>query len=213
METSTTTATLNSNESFPKRIRSVSARLFSITNISDLHHHHNSNNKRTSCQIISSSPPTENNHINTILNPSKWFPRIRCRSSSSASSTFSLVFSNTATTTTPNDTYYSSYSDEEDFDYHHGSLEELSSQLEELYNSAKEELAFALESQGSIYYEGDKMTAHAALDSCLEKYDAAMHAFGESANAIKFRFRWEDDLNQLRFTINALPPVHDSIYD
>ncbi|CAO3627147.1 unnamed protein product [Mucor hiemalis] len=201
----TTTATLNSNESFPKRIRSVSARIFSITNISDLHHH----NKRTSCQIISSSPPENNHHINTILNPSKWFPRIRCRSSSSASSTFSLVFSNT---TPHNDTLYS-YSDEEDYDYNHVSLEDLSSQLEELYNSAKEELAYAAESQGSIYYEGDKMTAQAAFDACTEKYDAAMHAFGESANSIKFRFRWEEDLNQLRLTLHALPPIDHSIYD
>lgn len=112
---------------FPKRIRSVSAKLFSTIHHKEEYsaHQHTTSNKRISCQIIPNSSDQK------TLNPSTWFPRIRCRSTSSASSTFSLVFS-------PNTLI------QEDVSYHPPSnaslLESLSSELEDLYKTAKEEV-------------------------------------------------------------------------
>lgn len=40
-----------------------------------------------------------------------------------------------------------------------------------------------------------------------------MQSFGDTANSIKFRFRWETDIQQLRIRLNALPPVQHSIYE
>lgn len=116
------------NESFPKRIRSVSARLFSIHNESTTVHA-----KRTSCHIMASSP-----EHHSILNPSKWFPRMRCRSSSSASSTFSLVFSSSVNSSFT-EPCLPQFSESHHLE-HHVSLESVSSELEELYKVAKEEV-------------------------------------------------------------------------
>lgn len=193
----------DSTTSFPKRIRSVSAKLFNITNkdeSSPVTHQHTTSNKRISCQIISSADQK-------ILNPSTWFPRIRCRSTSSASSTFSMVFSNSTTTNTScEDEYYQQPSTPV-------LLESLSSELEDLYKTAQEELDYAVESQGSIYYEGDRCTAQQAVDLCTIKYQEAMHLFNNTTNAIKFKFRWESDLYQLSCKLNTLPHVTHSIYD
>ncbi|EPB86091.1 hypothetical protein HMPREF1544_07167 [Mucor circinelloides 1006PhL] len=93
------------------------------------------------------------------------------------------------------------------------SLETVSSELEDLYRDAREEIEYAIESQGSIYYEGDKATAHAAFELCETKYDTVMQQFGDTTNAIKFRFRWETDLHQLRSMLSNLPPITQSIYE
>ncbi|GAA5796541.1 hypothetical protein HPULCUR_001913 [Helicostylum pulchrum] len=151
------------NESFPKRIRSVSARLFSMNNESTVHA------KRTSCHIMASSPE----HHKPCL------PQ---------------------------------FSESHHLE-HHVSLESVSSELEELYKVAKEEIECATETQGSIYFEGDRATAHTALESCQSKYDSVMHMFKETANAVKFRFRWESDLFHLNIAFDALPKTSSPIYD
>ncbi|GAA5812846.1 hypothetical protein MFLAVUS_006305 [Mucor flavus] len=189
------------NESFPKRIRSVSARLFSIHNESTTVHA-----KRTSCHIMASSP-----EHHSILNPSKWFPRMRCRSSSSASSTFSLVFSSSVNSSFT-EPCLPQFSESHHLE-HHVSLESVSSELEELYKVAKEEIACATETQGSIYFEGDRLTALTALESCQSKYDSVMQMFKETANAVKFSFRWESDLFHLKVSFDSLPKMNSPIYD
>ncbi|KAG2196982.1 hypothetical protein INT47_006929 [Mucor saturninus] len=180
--------TLHSHESLPKRIRSASARIFSLNSDSF-------NPKRSTCHI----QPT------TTM---KWLPRIRTRSASSASSTFSVVFSSSP---------HASYIEP---NHHHGShfdpsvsLDVVSSELEDLYRTAKEEIADAIESQGSIYYEGDQLAAQLAFENCKAKYDDAMQLFGDTANAVKFRFRWESDLYHLQLTLKTLPAPTLSIYD
>ncbi|KAG1457483.1 hypothetical protein G6F56_006595 [Rhizopus delemar] len=190
--------TLSSAESFPKRLRSASARLFSMNTTPQ------PINKRSSCyfntdNVLTSSPNTSY----SVFNPSTWFPRIRQRSTSSSSSTFSLVYTPTTPEHfTPN--HYISCS---------SSIESISIELEELFNNAKIEIDFAFESQGSIYYEGDYSTAHSAFSMCLSKYESALQNFGDTANTIKFTFRWETDIHQLRLRLNALPEVTNSIYN
>ncbi|KAG1146551.1 hypothetical protein G6F37_001367 [Rhizopus arrhizus] len=201
MNTTPATTTLSSAESFPKRLRSASARLFSMNTTPQPIH------KRSSCYFNTEHLLIATSHPNTsysVFNPSTWFPKIRQRSSSSSSSTFSLVI----TPTSP-----------EQYSSHHFSqpyasfIESMSSELEELYNNAKIEIDFAFESHGSIYYEGDYSTAHTAFALCLTKYESALQSFGDTANSIKFRFRWETDIHQLRLRLNALPEITHSIYD
>ncbi len=71
---------------------------------------------------------------------------------------------------------------------------------------------YAIESQGSIYYEGDRTTAFTAVEICEQKYKTVMQVFGESTHGIKFKFRWELDLHQLRLQLSLLPEVTHSIY-
>ncbi|KAI8084082.1 uncharacterized protein B0P05DRAFT_467293 [Gilbertella persicaria] len=88
----------------------------------------------------------------------------------------------------------------------------LSSELQNLYKEAKEEIEYAIESQGSIYYEGDVATANAAFELCELKYTTALQILGDTTNTVKFRFRWETDLQQLRLLLENLPMVTHSIY-
>lgn len=112
--------TFHSHESLPKRIRSASARIFSLNSDSF------SKDKRSTC------------HIQQAHHSLKWLPRIRTRSASSASSTFSAVFSSSphASYLEPNHHHVS----ESLFLEHHVSLDSVSSELEDLYRIAKEEV-------------------------------------------------------------------------
>lgn len=113
----TTTHTLSSTESIPKRLRSASARLFSGSMNQSLH-------KQSSCQYEHLLEQTHNISY-SVLNPSNWFPRIRNQSTSSSSSSSSVVCTPTAEHLPP---YFSCH------------LENTSFELEELYNNAKIEV-------------------------------------------------------------------------
>ncbi|OBZ88631.1 hypothetical protein A0J61_03323 [Choanephora cucurbitarum] len=201
MITSTTSST-TSSESLPKRIRSASARLFNSNTAS-------SNIKRFSYQSTSSSSS------NSIFN-AKWFPRIRKRraSASSITPTFSIVFSSSPTKTIFCQPTCFSFEDKVKPQQHQEFTiaNTLSSELEVLYREAKEEIAYAIESQGSIYYEGDVATANAAFELCESKFATALQILGDTTNAVKFRFRWETDLQELRLLLENLPTVTHSIY-
>ena len=112
----TTTHTLSSTESIPKRLRSASARLFSGSMNQSLY-------KQSSCQYEHLLEQTHNTC--SVLNPSNWFPRIRNQSTSSSSSSSSVVC-------TPTTEHLPPY-----FPCH---LENTSFELEELYNNAKIEV-------------------------------------------------------------------------
>ncbi|KAI8881463.1 hypothetical protein K501DRAFT_156144, partial [Backusella circina FSU 941] len=81
-------------------------------------------------------------------------------------------------------------------------------ELEHLYHYAKEEINYAQESQGSIYYEGDQQSAYDALAACENKYDIILQQLqnGYSMMAVmQFKSKWEAELFQLRVQINSLP--------
>jgi hypothetical protein len=117
--------TSTSPESFPKRIRSASAKFFSMSALAE-------HTKRNSFNTATSSSTTDYK-----LNPSKWL-RKRHRSSSSASSTFSVVFeSNYPSNTHPQ---LLNHALESEQDGSLSSLNTLSSEMEVLYNNAREEV-------------------------------------------------------------------------
>lgn len=180
-----------SSESLPKKIKS----LFTT------HHdeEYEDNNKRSSCHSSDSSSKK--------FKPTSWFTHIRNRSTSS-----SVSFSTSPTSYSNN---YSTEAEDSDSYYQtsHSLFDSLSTELGDLYVTAKEELFYASESYGSIYYEGDKTTAENAYNTCEAKYKQIIHLLEGTTNAIKFKFQWEADIYQLGLKLNDLPQVTESIYD
>ncbi|KAI9254658.1 hypothetical protein BY458DRAFT_520892 [Sporodiniella umbellata] len=161
--------------------------------------------KRSSCYFntqptFTSSPPST---PYSVFNPSTWFPRMRQRSTSSSSSTFSTVYSPTTPEHVSPHLFLPSPFN----------IENLSEELQEHFDNVKTEIDFATESQGSIYYEGDLATAHSAFSACLINYESALQTLGDTTDSVKFAFRWESDIHQLRLRLHSLPEVTHSIYN
>ncbi|KAI8975552.1 hypothetical protein BDF20DRAFT_823004 [Mycotypha africana] len=84
-------------------------------------------------------------------------------------------------------------------------LEQYSIELKHLYLNAKAELDCAIETQGSVYYKDDRVTAGNALKSCNDKYFHVMDFLGDTTHAIKFKCRWERELEDLQSVFQDLP--------
>ncbi|KAI9499568.1 hypothetical protein BDB00DRAFT_794503 [Zychaea mexicana] len=50
-------------------------------------------------------------------------------------------------------------------------MEEAMNNIEELFSAAKDEMEFAHESVGSVYYHEDRVTAEIAVGECLQAFD------------------------------------------
>lgn len=129
---------------------------------------------------------TKHQHIDTSsMKSPKWLNRIRRRSSSS---TTSHVEQQNATTE------------------HTISFEEEIQQLAHAYEFALDELAYAVESQGSIYYDGDRETAQEAFDSCIDRYLYLMERLSE-ADCVKLDALYRRELESLNTRLAELPPI------
>ncbi|KAI8997130.1 hypothetical protein BDB01DRAFT_751896 [Pilobolus umbonatus] len=174
-------STTNTSKLIPKRIRSLSAKLF-------LNNNSHTDTKRSSCQL-------NHNDTHTISNMKNiWgFYRRRCRSSSSASSTSSMAPSNSSQT-------------EQDISRKLIDLTTVTSEFEELYRMAEEEIRYAIDSHGSIYYEEDHSAAYSAVDQCQTKYSEVLK-YISTEDAIVFQCQWKADLNQLCIRLSLLPEL------
>ncbi|KAI8059083.1 uncharacterized protein B0P05DRAFT_517208 [Gilbertella persicaria] len=134
----------------------------------------------------------ENNTSNSIIkSPTRWFPRIRRRSSSSSS----LSFYDSLSANSPR----------ESNEYHINVEEE--KQIEEfgeMYKFAVDEMEYAIESQGSIYYKGDLLATIEAVDACLKRFQSLMQTL-QSDRSHQFQEKWTDILFDLRSRLDALP--------
>ncbi|CDH53621.1 predicted protein [Lichtheimia corymbifera JMRC:FSU:9682] len=129
---------------------------------------------------------TKHQHLDTSsMKSPKWLNRIRRRSSSS---TTSHVEQQNATTE------------------HTISFEEEIQQLAHAYEFALDELAYAVESQGSIYYDGDRETAQEAFDSCIDRYLYLMERLSE-ADCVKLDALYRRELESLNTRLAELPPI------
>ncbi|GAA5810019.1 hypothetical protein MFLAVUS_003434 [Mucor flavus] len=139
-------------------------------------------------QEHSSSCHCHCHHEDSILfTPTRWFPRIRRRSSSSSSVS----------------------SIEDHPNKHHISTEYILQQkhieeFENLYSLAVDEMAYAIESQGSIYYSGDLLTATEAVDACLDRFRHLMQTLSIDRSHT-FQKEWTDILFELRSRLDSLP--------
>ncbi|KAI9310768.1 hypothetical protein BX666DRAFT_2032695 [Dichotomocladium elegans] len=77
-------------------------------------------------------------------------------------------------------------------------------ELSRTYDFAIDELAYAIESQGSIYYDGDRETAQEAYDSCVERYRYLMERLSK-ADCVKLDALYREPLASLQTQLNALP--------
>ncbi|KAI7871477.1 hypothetical protein BDF14DRAFT_1761449 [Spinellus fusiger] len=165
-------------------ITSLSARIFG----SDKSHTHTHTTLSTppccSCgchqSIFTSSPPP------SPFTPSRWFPRIRRRSSSSSS----------GETRSQHPTYYTLAEQEH--------LSKLYHEFKEHYTFAEDEMAYATESHGSIYYHGDLLAAQEAVHLCLADYHHLLSLL-DKTNSRHIDSQWADLLGLLRHRLEALP--------
>ncbi|OZJ02981.1 hypothetical protein BZG36_03147 [Bifiguratus adelaidae] len=72
-----------------------------------------------------------------------------------------------------------------------------------LYMAAKDELVYAQESQGSVYYHEDKMTADEAVRECLEAYSVLLAKSGKEAEQVRTKIGTK--MNKLQKAWEALP--------
>lgn len=70
-------------------------------------------------------------------------------------------------------------------------------------------MAYAIESQGSIYYNGDLLTATEAVDACLDCFRHLMQTLN-SDRSHRFQEEWTDTLFELRSRLDSLPFHNDS---
>ncbi|KAI9027625.1 hypothetical protein CLU79DRAFT_587392 [Phycomyces nitens] len=121
--------------------------------------------------------------ISSTFTPSRWFPRIRRRSSS-------------ASEETRPQTYYSVAEKEQ--------LSRLYTEFKDYHLLAEDEMSYAIESRGSIYYHGDLLAAQEAVDICLGHYQ---HLLGrlDSTDSAQLHARWSKSLTSLRTRLGDLP--------
>lgn len=65
-------------------------------------------------------------------------------------------------------------------------------------------MAYAIESQGSIYYRGDLLTATEAVDACLDHFRHLMQTLNTDRSHT-FQREWTDVLFELRSRLDSLP--------
>jgi hypothetical protein len=66
-------------------------------------------------------------------------------------------------------------------------------------------MAYAIESQGSIYYNGDLITATEAVDNCLDRFRHLMQTLNNQDRSHRFQDEWTDTLFELRSKLDSLP--------
>ncbi|CEP11322.1 hypothetical protein [Parasitella parasitica] len=133
-----------------------------------------------------------------ILSPTRWFPRIRRRSSSASSCT---SFFDENSTSSANSSRRPSA------EYIHEIEDKQIDEFEELYRLAVDEMAYAIESQGSIYYRGDLISTTEAVNNCLDRFQQLMQTL-HSDRSHKFQQEWTDILFELRSRLDSLPFDH-----
>ncbi|KAI9276533.1 hypothetical protein BY458DRAFT_488654 [Sporodiniella umbellata] len=76
--------------------------------------------------------------------------------------------------------------------------------FEKSYLLAIEELNYAIESQGSIYYHGDLVSSTEAVHHCFDKFNYVLRLL-QPTDAHFFQKKWSAALYQLQLYLNSLP--------
>ncbi|CDH56688.1 predicted protein [Lichtheimia corymbifera JMRC:FSU:9682] len=79
--------------------------------------------------------------------------------------------------------------------------------IEEMYAFAMDELNFAEDSQGSPYYEGDRITAHEAIDNCTATFMQLLKHISDHQQRNQLQQDITPRLIHLQERYNALPPT------
>ncbi|KAG1442474.1 hypothetical protein G6F56_011050 [Rhizopus delemar] len=76
--------------------------------------------------------------------------------------------------------------------------------FEKSYLLATEELNYAIESQGSIYYQGDLLATEEAVHHCLDQFHDLLRLL-QPRSAQYLQHRWSEALYQLQSRLSSLP--------
>ncbi|KAI7855175.1 hypothetical protein BDC45DRAFT_605234 [Circinella umbellata] len=139
------------------------------------------------CGCHSNTKKTTKNTKNSLTPPRRWLERI-CRRPSLSSSSISCA-------------------DEQQPPRSPTTEERTKSLLrdfEQLYETVKEELAYATESQGSIYYEDDLLTAKRVLGDWLDCYDELVQIM-KGPELFALHVEWETSRNYIYDQLKKLP--------
>ncbi|KAF7722847.1 hypothetical protein EC973_002649 [Apophysomyces ossiformis] len=77
--------------------------------------------------------------------------------------------------------------------------------IEELFTAAKDEMEYADESQGSVYYRDDYQTAKKAVKECLEAYEAFLQELPTDEMRNEVRTKTGMKVRELKMAFEALP--------
>ncbi|KAJ8652168.1 hypothetical protein O0I10_012226 [Lichtheimia ornata] len=78
--------------------------------------------------------------------------------------------------------------------------------LQRLYLLALDELNFAQDSMGSLYYEGDRITAHEAINDCTNTFMRLLSRISDIDQRRHLRLTIIPKLVDLQEQYNQLPP-------
>ncbi|KAI7906428.1 uncharacterized protein BX663DRAFT_548611 [Cokeromyces recurvatus] len=133
----------------------------------------------------------------------RWFPLIRRRSSSITTTTTTTTSSSLSSSSSSSlsNTFYD-YKDRGGGE--EGMEDKQVNEFQHLYRLAVDEMAYAIESQGSIYYSGDLISATDAVNNCLDRFQRLMQILN-SDKSHKLQQEWTDILFELRSKLDSLP--------
>lgn len=88
-------------------------------------------------------------------------------------------------------------------------VEEAINNIEELFGAAKDEMEFAVESQGSVYYHEDRATAQKAVEECLDAFDKLLEELPDDTARDQVRGKIGMKLRELKMEYESLPEEGD----
>ncbi|KAI9254448.1 hypothetical protein BDA99DRAFT_518434 [Phascolomyces articulosus] len=86
------------------------------------------------------------------------------------------------------------------------SYEEELNELIQAYEFAEDELAYAIDSQGSVYFDNDRETAEEAIDVCVDRFNFLLSRLSK-AESIKLNAQYAGAIASLHERLNALPQL------
>ncbi|KAI7849431.1 hypothetical protein BDC45DRAFT_540152 [Circinella umbellata] len=86
------------------------------------------------------------------------------------------------------------------------SYEEELNELIQAYEFAEDELAYAIDSQGSVYFDNDRETAEEAIEVCVDRYNFLLSRLSK-AETIKLNAQYYGAIASLHVRLSALPQL------
>ncbi|SAM03232.1 hypothetical protein [Absidia glauca] len=84
-------------------------------------------------------------------------------------------------------------------------MEKAMNEIEDLFGAAKDEMEYAEESHGSVYYQEDHATAKKAVDECLDAFDTFVKDLPTDAMRQEVQGKVGMKLKELKMAFDALP--------
>ncbi|CAO3581906.1 unnamed protein product [Absidia cylindrospora] len=84
-------------------------------------------------------------------------------------------------------------------------MEKAMNDIEELFSTAKDEMEYAEEAHGSVYYHEDHATAKKAVDECLDAYDSFLKDLPTDDMRQEVQGKVGMKLKELKMAFDALP--------